>query len=207
MLKAPPIKLVTYYKLYKFKLPIICMAKIWLKMDLTNYFRILCFKLVRKAVIGKRVTIEKDIFITPFSHIRIGNESFIGRRGIIEIRENGAAALEIGESCWISHDCHIQANNDMKIGNKVLIGEFVSLRDTSHNYAVSSKPIKDQGDTYGKIVIEDGVWIGRGCLILGKPTVTIIGENSIIAANSTVISSIPPNTVWGGSPAKFIKDR
>ena len=207
MLKAPPIKLVTYYKLYKFKLPIICMAKIWLKINLTNYFRILSLKLVRHAVVGKQVTIEKDIFITPFSHIHIGSGSFIGRRVTIEIRGNGAAMLDIGEECWISHDCHIQANNDMKIGNKVLIGEFVSLRDTSHNYTDPMKPIKDQGDTYGRIIIEDGVWIGRGCLILGKPETTIIGKDSIIAANSTVIHSIPPNTVWGGSPAEFIKER
>ena len=32
-----------------------------------------------------------------------------------------------------------------------------------------------------------------------------IGKNSVVAAGSVVVKSIPDNEVWGGNPAKFIK--
>lgn len=32
-----------------------------------------------------------------------------------------------------------------------------------------------------------------------------IGERSIIAAGSVVVKDVPPDEVWGGNPAKFIK--
>jgi acetyltransferase-like isoleucine patch superfamily enzyme len=52
------------------------------------------------------------------------------------------------------------------------------------------------------IVVEDNVYIGVRSIIL--PGVTI-GENSIIAAGSIVSKDVPPNSVFGGVPAKFIK--
>lgn len=57
--------------------------------------------------------------------------------------------------------------------------------------------------TYGRpIVIEDKVWIGIGATVL--PGVTI-GYGSIVGANSVVTHDVPPMTVVGGNPARFIK--
>ncbi|QWG03992.1 hypothetical protein KMW28_13775 [Flammeovirga yaeyamensis] len=54
------------------------------------------------------------------------------------------------------------------------------------------------------IEIGENCWIGRGCIILAGVT---IGDGAIIAANSVVNKNIPSNTIYGGVPAKFIKDR
>lgn len=56
----------------------------------------------------------------------------------------------------------------------------------------------------GETHIMDGVFIGANSIIT-KPLT--IGENSIIAAGSVVTKNIPPNEIWGGNPAKFIKKR
>jgi acetyltransferase-like isoleucine patch superfamily enzyme len=32
-----------------------------------------------------------------------------------------------------------------------------------------------------------------------------VGKYSIVAAGSIVTKSIPPNEIWGGNPAKFIR--
>lgn len=56
-------------------------------------------------------------------------------------------------------------------------------------------------DAFGKVVIEDYVYIGNNALIM--PGVTI-GEHSIVAAGSIVTKSVPPNTVVAGNPAKIV---
>lgn len=56
-------------------------------------------------------------------------------------------------------------------------------------------------DAFGKVVINDYVYIGNNSLIM--PGVTI-GENSIVAAGSIVTKSVPPNTVVAGNPAKIV---
>jgi serine O-acetyltransferase len=49
-------------------------------------------------------------------------------------------------------------------------------------------------------VIGDNVTMYAGSMVLGD---IHIGDNSIIAANSVVIESCPPNSVLIGSPAKI----
>lgn len=53
------------------------------------------------------------------------------------------------------------------------------------------------------IVIEDKVWIGIGATVL--PGVRI-GYGAIVGANSVVTHDVPPMTVVGGNPARFIKE-
>ena len=56
-------------------------------------------------------------------------------------------------------------------------------------------------DCFGKVVIEDWAYIGSQSVIM--PGVTV-GEGAIVAAGSVVTKSVPPYTVVGGNPAKFI---
>ena len=56
-------------------------------------------------------------------------------------------------------------------------------------------------DCFGRIVIEDWVYIGSNAIIL--PGVTI-GEGSLVAAASVVTKSVPPHVVIGGNPARVI---
>ena len=56
-------------------------------------------------------------------------------------------------------------------------------------------------DCFGKIVIEDWVYIGSESLIM--PGVTI-GEGALVAAGSVVTKSVPSGMVVGGNPAKVI---
>jgi acetyltransferase-like isoleucine patch superfamily enzyme len=52
------------------------------------------------------------------------------------------------------------------------------------------------------IVLERNVWITTRCTILGGVR---IGENTVVAAGSVVTSSLPPNVLAGGNPARPIK--
>ncbi len=54
------------------------------------------------------------------------------------------------------------------------------------------------------------VRIGRGCFIGANSIIcksVTIGNGSIVAAGSVVLTDIPPYEIWGGNPARFLKKR
>ena len=156
---------------------------------------------------GRRITFGSAIKIMPGSTVELGDDVTIGDRVHLEVLVNPRGTLRVGEGSWISHDCHVMSMASVDIGSHVLIGEFTSIRDSTHAYEDRKQRTRHQGDRIGTIRIEDDVWIGRGCLIQGKPEGIVIGHGAVIAANSVVKSSIPPFEVWGGVPARFIKTR
>lgn len=52
------------------------------------------------------------------------------------------------------------------------------------------------------IKIRKNAWLGAGVTVL--PGVTI-GENAVVAANSTVTKDIPADSIVAGTPAKVIR--
>ena len=56
-------------------------------------------------------------------------------------------------------------------------------------------------DIFGKIVIEDWAYIGAWSHIMAGVT---IGEGALVAAGAVVTKSVPPHTVVGGNPARYI---
>jgi acetyltransferase-like isoleucine patch superfamily enzyme len=162
------------------------------------------------AEIGARAVIEKGCIFSPGAWLIIGKEVHIGRNSSFYMGEKDSLCprpVQIGDRTWISDGFLLLSISGVKIGNNVLIGEYVSIRDATHDYRNSEVNIRDQADVHGTLVIEDDVWIGRGCLIQGKPEGVVIGRGAIIGANSVVTRSIPAMEIWGGVPARFIKSR
>lgn len=87
-----------------------------------------------------------------------------------------------------------------------LIPELISIGDNS---AIGWKSkllchgFTEKTSKFGKIKIGKNVLIGADSLI--GPGVTI-GDNSVVAMKSLVIEDIPDNELWGGVPAKKIKN-
>ena len=53
-----------------------------------------------------------------------------------------------------------------------------------------------------KPTIGDNVKICAGAIVIGGVS---IGNNSIVGAGAVVVKDVPPNEVWAGNPAHFIK--
>lgn len=101
----------------------------------------------------------------------------------------------------------IVATNKVTIGNNVLIGAGCTIVDSdfhslNYNYWFSS--FDEANMNCEPVVIGNNVFIGMDSIILKGVN---IGDNSIIAAGSVLTKSIPENQIWGGNPAKYIKDR
>lgn len=98
----------------------------------------------------------------------------------------------------------IDGNGGIEIGDYVRIGPHVSVISFEHVFSDPEIPIKLQGKSLKKIVIEDDVWIGAGSKILGGVT---IGKGSVIGAGSVVTKNIPPYSIAVGNPARIIRKR
>lgn len=79
-----------------------------------------------------------------------------------------------------------------------MIGHNVVLATINHDLT----PGNGRKNHYAPIMIGRNVWVGSNATIL--PGVTI-GEWAVVAAGAVVTKDVPPYTVVGGTPAKFIK--
>ena len=66
-----------------------------------------------------------------------------------------------------------------------------------------SRKFNEGKETVGPVLIKKGAFIGMNSTIL--PGV-IVGEGSVVAAGSVVSSDVEPYTIYGGVPAKKIRD-
>lgn len=68
-----------------------------------------------------------------------------------------------------------------------------------------SPELPQKGFTFitGKVKIGHACFIGANSVICKNIS---IGDNSIVGAGSIVTKDIPDNEIWGGNPAKFIKN-
>lgn len=108
--------------------------------------------------------------------------------------------VKIGNNCQISGKEHWSSEPYLiEIGNNVVITKGVLLH--THGGAHVARNYISGFDVFGKICIEDNVYIGNYAQIM--PGVRI-GEGSLIAAGAIVTKSVPPKSVVGGNPAKYI---
>lgn len=112
--------------------------------------------------------------------------------------------IKIGHNVQFGEYCNIAAN--VTFGNNILMaGRVCFVGKNDHQFQTPGELIwnSTRGNN-GTTIIEDDVWIGHNATIVGGLT---IGKGSIIAAGAVVTQDIPPCEIWGGIPAKKIKDR
>jgi lipopolysaccharide O-acetyltransferase len=121
----------------------------------------------------------------------------------------GNPLIRFGKDVQINDFVHIGAIESVTIHDHVLIASRVFISDHNHGCYSGRSPHSDPHSvpverqlSSSPVVIEENVWIGESVSIL--PGVTI-GRGSIIAAQSVVSRSIPPNSIAAGAPARVIK--
>ncbi len=132
----------------------------------------------------------------------IGNNVYLSENATI------IGDVVIGDDCSIWFNTVLRGDvNSIKIGNKV------NIQDGSVLHTLYQKSTIDIGDnvsvghnvTIHGAKIEENVLVGIGATILDH---AVIGHNSIIAANSLILTGtiVEPNSIYAGVPAKKVKD-
>lgn len=153
------------------------------------YYFYLRYVEFRKFTIGKNFHAGRSVFMWAKNTIHIGDNFYIGKYSIIEC--------------------------DSVIGNNVIFANRVSLIGRyDHHFQQVGVPTRLATQISDKdynwkglnqmIVIEDDVWIGLGSIVLSGVK---IGIGSIIAAGSVVTKDVEPYSIYGGNPAKKIRNR
>lgn len=136
--------------------------------------------------------------------LRYRNVKYHGFVRVLKGTSFGNFPIELGHNVQFGEYCNI--STPARIGNNVLLaGRVCFVGRNDHDYREPGKTIwqstrKDEGDT----IVEDDVWIGHRATIVGPIT---IGRGSVIAAGAVVNCNVPPCEIWGGVPAKKLRDR
>jgi len=150
---------------------------------------------ITDSTIGREVVIKPFCVITdssiddeaevgPFAHMRPGSE--IRKSGKLGNFVETKQAV-IGEGSKVSHLTYV---GDAELGQGVNIGAGC----VTANY---------DGFTKSRTVIEDGVFVGSGTMMVAPIT---IGKGSLVAAGSTLTQDVPPDALAIARSQQSIKE-
>ncbi|EGQ8040212.1 acyltransferase [Vibrio diabolicus] len=127
---------------------------------------------------------------------KVGSNFAIARSCTLIMTRN----IEVGDDVYLAHGVWINGVGGLKFSNGVIVSPKVIIASAKHVYRDGSVRLKESVNK--KITIGSGVWV------CSNSTVTMgvsIGDGSVIAANSSVISDVEPYCLYAGVPAKKIK--
>lgn len=140
---------------------------------------------------------------------KFGSNPYIGRMVYMWAKNS----ITIGDNFYIGKFSQIEC--DAQIGNHVMFANNVALVGRyDHNYQQFGVPtrlaesIRQKSYNWKGLnditVIEDDVWVGYGSIILSGVR---IGKGSIIAAGSLVTKDVESYSIYGGFPARKLRNR
>jgi len=143
----------------------------------------------RRFSFGKNPYIGRLVYMYAKNMIKVGDNFYIGKFSQIE------CDAEIGDNVIIANRVALVGKYDhhyQQIGVPTRLASKISDPDYSW------KGLNE------KVIIEDDVWVGYGAIILSGIK---IGQGSIIAAGSLVTKDVEPFSIYGGFPARKIRNR
>jgi len=104
--------------------------------------------------------------------------------------DEGVHNIHIGQFCSLSYNLYFTINRNHDHKSVTMAGSLLIKRNEQCR-------IKKKG----QILIQNDVWIGHSCQIMNGVT---IHNGAVVAANSNVVSDVPPYAIVGGNPASVI---
>lgn len=154
-------------------------------------------------LLGENCNILKHSIVRNGNGIELGDGSSISTYCQIFPRENGYdGKLIMGKGSNIGDNTQIDTCDDVIIHDQVAIGPYVIIYTHDHEYESDSFAAWKGGVKTGKVIVEDGAWVGARVTLL--PGVTI-GKRAIVAAGSVLTKSVEAGDIVGGIPAKSLK--
>ncbi len=144
------------------------------------------------------ISIGDYVNIGSFCRITVSTEY-----GGHTVQSKNKIRLTIGDYVDIGNNSFITANNEIQIGDHVIMSAYVTISDHDHGYLDINKNLREQPLTEGGYVkIGNNVFLGVKSTILKNVK---IGEHSVVGANAVVTKNIPAFSIVVGNPARIVK--
>lgn len=151
-------------------------------------------------LLSNEINIGKFVHINSFSYLdvkklSVGNDSRINEHVFVSGLSLPDSELKMGKRSLIMQYSFLNPTKPIILEDDVAIGGLCCIfTHSSWQSVMDGYPVR-----FAPVIIKKNVWIAWRVFIL--PGIEI-GENSTIAADSTVTMSIPPHSLASGSPAK-----
>jgi maltose O-acetyltransferase len=107
--------------------------------------------------------------------------------------------IQVGEFSTIGNDAFLDGREGLIIGNCVNISGEVRIFTREHD--IDDPYFSEKG---GRVLIDDYAYLGTRVTILPGCR---IGYGAVVASGAVVTGDVPEFTVYGGVPARYIRNR
>ncbi|MGP1309972.1 MAG: WcaF family extracellular polysaccharide biosynthesis acetyltransferase [Phycisphaerales bacterium] len=107
--------------------------------------------------------------------------------------------LTIGDNSSVGDHAILYCLGRVTIGSNVSVSQYAHLCAGSHDYTRADLPLLKP-----PVTIEDDVWIAADVFV--GPNVTI-GRGAVIGARASVFKNLEGGAVYGGEPARALRER
>lgn len=145
-------------------------------------------------------------------NVRLAGDGVI--RGVLKVE--ATAKLEIGRYVYIGDGTIISAQQHISIGDSTLVAHGVQIFDNnSHPTNAAQRELQFQRmigykQRKGPIEIDAAAvsigrraWIGLNSIVMKGVS---IGDDTIVAAGSVVVASLPEGVIAAGNPARVVRE-
>lgn len=134
-------------------------------------------------------------------NIAVGSIRFLGEAGFARgISLDNSGEMIVGARLSVNNNCMISCDCKMNIGNNVMLGDSITIRDNDGHSVYKDGIAKSNKRP---IIIGDNVWIASHSNVLKGAQ---IGAGSVVAFNSLVTRIFEDkNVLLGGNPAVIIQ--
>lgn len=146
--------------------------------------------------------------VSPRAEVELSPNLVLGRGTTVSSFakvKSSQGRLVTGHECGFASGCFVAPGpGGIQIGNDVICGPNVVIVAMNYRYGTLEVPFSRQGISSQGVRIGSNVWIGANSTIVDG---AVIGDNTIVVANSLVNRRFPPNVIIQGNPARVILQR
>lgn len=166
--------------------------------------------------------LDGELNLIGGKYIEVGEKSFLGKDVRLWawdkfLEKRYTPQIKIGDNTAINSGCMISCINKIEIGNNVGISSNCVIIDNVHgdfrDHKLTFNNDPNIPDVFlqavlerdlcskGPVIIEDGVHLGEGVVIM--PGVTI-GHHSVISSHAIITRKVPPYSIVANEPSKIV---
>ena len=101
--------------------------------------------------------------------------------------------LTVGADSSVGDHAVLYCLAPVTLGDRETVSQYAHLCAGTHDHTDPTFPLLTP-----PVVVEDGAWVA---------TDAFVGPGVTVGARATVVKDVPPDEVWAGNPARFIKPR